>query len=93
MNTTTHPELASLCVDLRELIETNCHGEALEKIAEFFDDKRLLKAFEAINTLHNTIGFLDTPLAELRQNFSAMLFARIESKHGASARRAICNCL
>ena len=83
----------SLCTDLRELTDTNAHGEALEKIASFFGDKQLEKAFEAINTLHLTIGYLDSPVAELRQTFTDKLYERIEYHHGEEIRRVVYNCL
>ena len=82
-----------LLKDLEELTETNCHGEALETVARFFDDRQLYKAFEAINTLHNTVGYLDSPIAELRQRFATMLFERIEHHHGEDVRKAVYNCL
>ena len=83
----------SLLTDLRELTETNCHGEALEKVATFFDDKQLVKAFEAINTLHLTVGYLDAPIAELRNRFTGILWQRIEVIHGATVKNAVYNCL
>ncbi len=86
-------ELNSLLTDLRELTETNCHGEALEKVASFFDDRQLVKAFESINTLHLTVGYLDAPIAELRNRFTGILWQRIESSHGATVKNAIYNCL
>lgn len=86
-------EFNSLLVDLEELTETNCHGEALEKVAQFFEDQQLVKAFEAINTLHLTIGYLDSPISELRQKFSGILFERIEHYHGKETRKSVCNCL
>ena len=82
-----------LLTDLKELTDTNCHGEALEAIATFFDDKQLLKAFEAINTLHITIGYLDEPIADLRRKFTAMMFDRIEHWHGERTRKAVYSCL
>jgi len=86
-------ELDILLADLRELTETNCHGEALEKAANFFNDRQLAKAFEALNTLHVTIGYLDSPIAELRQKLSSVLYERIEHKHGSETRKAVYNCL
>jgi len=86
-------EFVNLLVDLDELTETNAHGEALEKVASFFEDKQLLKAFEAINTLHLTIGYLDSPIAELRHKFSGILFERIEHYHGEETLKAVYNCL
>jgi hypothetical protein len=83
----------SLLTDLRELTETNCHGEALEKVATFFDDKQLVKAFEAINTLHLIAGYLDSPIAELRNRFTGILWQRIEGSHGATVKNAVYNCL
>ena len=82
-----------LLTDLKELTETNCHGEALEAIATFFDDKQLLKAFEALNTLHNTIGYLDSPIADLRSKLSILLFNRIEHYHGEETRKEVYNCI
>ena len=93
MNSTLNPEFSSLLTDLRELTDTNCHGEALEKVAEFFDDKQLSKAFEAINTLHNTVGYLDSPIAELRQKFTGILWERIKHHHGEAVKSAVYNCL
>ena len=86
-------DFASFLTDLKEMTETNCHGEALEKVAAFFDDQQLVKAFEAINTLHLTIGYLDSPIAELRQKFTGILWKRIEHHHGAETRNAVYNCL
>ncbi len=86
-------QLDSLLTDLRELTDTNAHGEALEKVAHFFDDLQLFKAFEAINTLHNTVGYLDSPIAELRQKFTGILWERIEFHHGERTRKAVYNCL
>lgn len=83
----------SLCTDLKELTETNAHGEALEKVAHFFDDLQLFKAFEAINTLHNTVGYLDSPIAELRQKFTSILRERIIYHHGEETQKAVYNCL
>jgi hypothetical protein len=82
-----------LLSDLKELTETNCHGEALEAVAEFFGDRQLLKAFEAINTLHTTLGYLDDPLLKLRQNISAVLWDRIEYHHGENVKTLVYNCL
>lgn len=81
-----------LC-DLDELTETNCHGEALEKVAEFFEDRQLVKAFEAINTLHNTVGHLASPIAELRHKFTGILWERIRNYHGEDTQKAVYNCL
>ena len=78
--------------DLDELTETNCHGEALEKVAEFFEDRQLFKAFEAINTLHNTVGYLDSPIAELRHKFTGILWERITHHHGEYTQKAVYNC-
>jgi len=86
-------ELEFLLADLRELTETNCHGEALEKVANFFNMNHLAKGFEAINTLHSVIGYLDSPLAELRDKLSSVLYDLIEHKHGEETRKAIYNCL
>ena len=86
-------DLNSLLTDLRELTETNCHGEALEKVATFFDDRQLVKAFEAINTLHLTVGYLDAPIAELRNRFTGILWQRIEGSHGETVKNVIYNCL
>ena len=86
-------ELNSLLTDIRELTETNCHCEALEMVASFFDDKQLVKAFEAINTLHLTVGYLDAPIAELRNKFTGILWQRIESEHGSTVKNAVYNCL
>ena len=83
----------SLLVDLAELTETNCHGEALEKVADFFGDRQLFKAFEAINTLHNTVGYLDSPIAELRHKFTGILWERIRNYHGEDTQKAVYNCL
>lgn len=83
----------SLLTDLAELTETNCHGEALEKVAEFFKDQQLVKAFEAINVLHNTVGYLDSPIAELRQQFTSILWERIEHHYGEGVTAAVYNCL
>jgi len=83
----------SLLTDLRELTDTNAHGEALEKVAHFFDDLQLFKAFEAINTLHNTVGYLDSPIAELRQKFTGILWERIKHHHGEETQKAVYNCL
>ena len=82
-----------LLPDLRELTETNCHGEALERVAAFFNDRQLVKAFAAINTLHITVGYLDAPLAELRKTFTDRLFDRIADKHGETVRKQVYNCL
>ena len=90
---TEDPEFKSLLIDTAELTETNCHGEALEEVAAFFRDVQLANAFNAINTLHLTIGYLDSPIAELRKRFSDMLFERIERKHGEEIRKAVYNCL
>lgn len=89
----TYAEIESLLTGLRELTETNCHGEALERAAEFFGDKQLVKAFEAINTLHLTLGYLDSPIAELRHTFSNILFERIKHHHGEGTRDSVYNCL
>lgn len=86
-------EFDILIADLRELTETNCHGEALEKIASFVNNARLRKAFEAINVLHITIGYLDSPLSELRQGFTAELFNDITAKRGEEAAKLIKDCL
>jgi hypothetical protein len=86
-------ELEFLLADLRELTETNCHGEALEKAANFFNIKHLAKGFEAINTLHSVIGYLDSPLVELRHKLSSALYDLIEHRHGEETRRAVYNCL
>jgi len=93
MNSTLNPEFNSLLTDLKELTETNAHGEALEKIAHFFEDPQLVKAFEAINTLHLTIGYLDSPISELRHKFSGIMFERIEHYHGEEIRKSVYNCL
>ena len=90
---TEDSEFKDLLVDVAELAETNCHGEALEEIASFFRDVQLSNAFNAINTLHLTIGYLDSPIAELRKRFSDMLFERIGQKHGENTRQAIHRCL
>jgi len=84
-------DFKSLLTDIRELTETNCHGEALERIATFFEDKQLASAFEAINTLHLIIGYLDSPIAQLRQTFASELYARIEYCHGEQIKMEIYN--
>ena len=86
-------DLDSLLVDLKELTETNAHGEALEKAASFFGDKQLAKAFEAINTLHITLGYLDSPIAELRVKFIRTLLERIKQNYGEETRQAIYKCI
>ena len=86
-------QFESLLVDIRELTETNCHGEALERVAAFLNDKQLVKAFEAINTLHLTVGYLSEPISELRNFFYAMMLERIRMKHGEEARKAVYDCL
>jgi hypothetical protein len=83
----------SLLTDLKELTDTNAHGEALEKVAHFFEDQQLFKAFEAINTLHNTVGYLDSPIAELRHKFTGILWERIIYHHGEETQKAVYNCL
>ena len=94
MNITTQSEeLQILLVDLRELTETNCHGEALERVARFFKYQQLVKAFESVNTLHSIVGYLDSPIAELRTNFYNMLFAKIKNDHGEEVRKAVYDCL
>lgn len=82
-----------LLADLRELTETNCHGEALEMVSAFFGNARLRKAFEAINVLHITVGYLDSPLSELRHNFTEELFNYIKAKHGEETANLIKDCL
>lgn len=82
-----------LLTDLRELTDTNAHGEALEKVASFFEDQQLFKAFEAISVLHNTVGYFDSPISELRQKFTKILYERIEYHHGEEIRKAVYNCL
>ena len=86
-------EFVNLLVDVDELTETNAHGEALEKIASFFEDQQLFKAFEAINTLHNTVGYLDSPIAVLRHKFTDILWERIRHYHGEDVRKSVYNCL
>ena len=95
MNTTNidQDQFDSLLIDLAELTDCNCHGEALEKVASFFDDKQLVKAFDAINTLHNTVGYLDSPIAELRHKFTGWLLLRIIFHHGEEIQKAVYNCL
>lgn len=93
MNSVLNPEFSSLLTDLKELTDTNAHGEALEKVAEFFDDKQLIKAFEAINTLHLTIGYLDPAISDLRHKFTGILFERIKHHYGEGTRKAVYNCL
>lgn len=91
--TISRDSLNLLLPDLKELTETNCHGEALETVARFFDDKQLLKAFEAINTLHLTLGYLDSPIGELRQKFSGILWERIANYHGEEIKQMVYDCL
>ena len=94
MNITTQSqELQTLLVDLSELTETNCHGEALERAARFFKYRQLIQAFESVNTLHSIVGYLDSPIAELRSYFSNVLFLKIENDHGEEVRKAVYNCL
>ena len=83
----------SLLTDLRELTDTNAHGEALEKVASFFEDQQLFKAFEAINTLHLTVGHLDSPIAELRNKSTGILWERIKHHHGEEVKKSVYNCL
>lgn len=82
MKTPKTPLSKGFLVDLAELTETNCHGEALEEIAEYFDYTQLKRAFEHINALHLIMGYLDHPIADLRRRFTEQLFAKIKTDHG-----------
>lgn len=89
----TYHDLNILLADLRELTETNCHGEALELIAETINDKQMEKAFAAVNTLHSTFGYLEGSVSDLRRKLTQMLFERIKSKYGEETRKEIHDCL
>lgn len=89
----TMEHLDTLLTDLRELTETNAHGEALRKIAAFMGDRQLANAFESVNQLHSAFGYLSEGLPEIRHNLSKMLFARIRSQYGDDTAKAINDCL
>ena len=82
-----------LLAELRELTETNNHTEALLQIAKYFRLRKLVKAFEAIETLHIEMGSLDFSLEKVRSRFSARLFSCIEQDHGEQVRKQIYDCL
>jgi hypothetical protein len=81
--------IEGLLSDLRELTATNCHGEALEKIACAIGDRQLEKAFEAVNTLHAVIGYLHPSLADLRKGLTRVLMAKIERDYGESVKERV----
>jgi hypothetical protein len=93
MTDTQEQGLQWLLIDVKELTETNAHGEALEKIATFFNRHQLRKAFEAINTLHLLVGSLDSSLERLRGTFAQEMFRQIEHTHGEDVLKAVKSCL
>lgn len=86
-------ELNKLLTELRELTDANQHTEALLQIAKHFGLRKLVKAFEAIETLHVEMGSLDFSLYDVRSRFSARLFAYIKDHHGEKVRKQIYDCL
>lgn len=82
-----------LLTELRELTDANQHTEALLHIAKYFKLRKLVKAFEAIETLHVELGSLDFGLCEVRQRLSTRLFSCIEQDHGKQVRKQIYDCL
>jgi hypothetical protein len=82
-----------LLAELRELTDTNQHTEALLQIAKHFRLRKLVKAFEAIETLHIEMGSLDFSLYDVRSRFSARLFSYIKDQHGEQVRKQIYDCL
>jgi hypothetical protein len=82
-----------LLSDLRELTETNNHTEALLQIAKYFRLRKLVNAFEAIETLHIEMGSLDFNLEKVRNRFNARLFNHIRESHGEQVRNQIYDCL
>ena len=82
-----------LLTELRELTETNQHTEALLQVAKYFRLHKLVKAFEAIETLHIEMGSLDFSLEKVRSRFSARLFNHIRESHGEQVRKQIYDCL
>ena len=92
MNTQKDP-YSKLLAELRELTETNNHTEALLQVAKYFRLHKLVKAFEAIETLHIEMGSLDFSLGKVRNKFSARLFDHIRESHGEQVRKQIYDCL
>ena len=84
---------SKLLTELRELTDANQHTEALLQIAKHFRLRKLVKAFEAIETLHIELGSLDFGLYEARQRLSAYMFSFIKDHHGEKVRRQIYDCL
>jgi hypothetical protein len=82
-----------LLTELRELTETNQHTEALLQIAKYFKLRKLVKAFEAIETLHVETGSMQSSLYDVRSRFSERLFYCIEQDHGKQVRKQIYDCL
>lgn len=82
-----------LLTELRELTNTNQHTEALLQIAKHFRLRKLVKAFEAIETLHVEMGSLDFGLCEVRQRLSTRLFSCIIRQHGERVSKQIYDCL
>ena len=82
-----------LLTELRELTDANQHTEALLQIAKHFRLRKLVKAFEAIETLHVEMGSLDFGLREVRQRLSTRLFSYIKDQHGEQVRKQIYDCL
>lgn len=82
-----------LLTELRELTDTNQHTEALLHIAKYFRLRKLVKAFEAIETLHIEMGSLDFGLCEVKQRLSARLFYCIERDYGRRRCKQIYDCL
>ena len=78
-----------LLTSVREFTATNDHTEARLRVAAFFEDWRGVRAFEAIETLHSALGYLDPNLDKLRNTFTNQLLFRIEHKHGSEIKDAI----
>jgi len=88
-----HSELEKLLQELTNLTNTNQHTEALLQIAKYFRLRKLVSAFEAIETLHIEMGSLDFGLEKVRSRFSARLFDHIRESQGEQVRKQIYDCL
>lgn len=82
-------DLKELCHKVSELTDNNCHTEALEVIARYFDYRDFYKRFELIEKLHDIERAMPTDLSQYRSRLSRELFQKIEKEHGTEVKDLI----
>ena len=82
-------DIKPIVAKIAKLTDRNDHTGSVLELAKFLNDKKAVKALQAVQQIHDAEGSMPSEIAKYRSNVLNDLMNKIKSKHGADIAKQI----